>query len=80
MGSEREAVFAAFAGLRAAADAVSAVSFDALATGDLLTLLDALQLHRRRQPTVEHDILNELTGASHLVRDDAGSTHSTRRR
>jgi hypothetical protein len=37
------------------------LSFDALNTGELLEVLDALETDRRRQPAVEHQLLSQLT-------------------
>ena len=58
--SDREAVFGAVSRLRAACEELAGLSFDALTTVELLGVLDELERARRRQPTVEHEVLNAL--------------------
>ena len=53
-------VAAAVARLRAARDELMNLPLDAVCVPDLLDLLEDLECERRRQPSVEHRILNEL--------------------
>jgi len=59
-GSDREAITAAFDRFDAAVDEIAALSFDALTTPELLGLLERLEVDRRRQPAIEHQILDQL--------------------
>ena len=60
MSSCREDIEAAFAGLDAAFEAVTELSFDVLTTCERQRLLARLETHRRRLPTVEHPLINQL--------------------
>ena len=60
MSSSRECVEAAFADLDAAFEALAALSYDVLTTTEKSYLLGRLETHRRRQPAIEHRLLNEL--------------------
>lgn len=53
-------MIAAFDTLDAAFDDVAPRGFDALTTPELLRLLERLERVRRRQPAVEHGIINQL--------------------
>lgn len=55
-------VAAVVAQLRDVRDALTKLSLDELTVADLLGLLDVLESDRRRQPALEHRILNELGG------------------
>ena len=46
--------------LRAARDEVTGLSFDALTVPELLNLLGELESDRRRQPSVEHRLIQTL--------------------
>jgi Domain of unknown function (DUF222) len=62
--SDRDAIRAAFARLRAARDEVSHMNFDALTAAERLELLDELEFDRRRQPAVEHRLIHGLVSES----------------
>ena len=57
---DRDAIAAAFDGLDAAFEAVAALNFGALTTPERLALLERCERVRRRLPTVEHPLLNQL--------------------
>ena len=57
---DRDAITAAFDALDAAFDAVAELKFDALTTPERLALLERCERVRRRLPTVEHPLINQL--------------------
>ncbi|BBZ40843.1 HNH endonuclease signature motif containing protein [Mycobacterium conspicuum] len=57
---DRDAITGAFDALDAALDAVAELKFDALTTPERLGLLERCERVRRRLPTVEHPLLNQL--------------------
>src|SRR6185503_6022193 len=61
-GPDREKVVAAFDRLAAVVDEVMTLSLDALTTPELLAMLERLEVHRCRQPAVEHRLLQQLRG------------------
>ena len=60
MLSDRGEVVAAFDALDAAWERLAGLKFDALVTGERLALLERLEVHRRRQPAVEHELVNQV--------------------
>ena len=60
MCSSREAIEAAFHDLDAALDDVAALSYDALTAIEKKDLLARLEVHRRRLPSAEHPLINQL--------------------
>jgi hypothetical protein len=64
MGTRDDTVATAVAHLRAARDALTGLPLESVPTADLLELLNALEVDRRRQPTLEHRVLQELRGRS----------------
>jgi hypothetical protein len=57
---DREAVSAAFDAVDRAVDGIAALRFDALTTPERLALLERCERLRRRLPTVEHELTNQL--------------------
>lgn len=57
---DRDAITGAFDALDAAFDAVAELKFDALTTPERLGLLERCERVRRRLPTIEHPLLNQL--------------------
>ena len=57
---DRDAITAAFDALDAALDTVAELKFDALTTPERLALLERCERVRRRLPTVEHPLINQL--------------------
>ncbi len=60
MLSDRDEVVAAFDALDAAWERLAGCKFDALVTGERLALLERLEVQRRRQPAVEHELVNQV--------------------
>jgi hypothetical protein len=60
--SDREAIVAAFARLRAARDEICGLEITTLTAMERLELLAALEFDRRRQPDIEHRLLGGLVG------------------
>ena len=60
MGSSREDIEAAYGKLDAAFEAVAALSYDVLTPTEKKNLLVRLEVHRRRQPALEHPLINQL--------------------
>ena len=58
--AETEAVMIALDELEAAWDKLASLPVDALSAGQALAVLDRLETQRRRQPTIEHTLLNHL--------------------
>jgi hypothetical protein len=71
-GSDRETILAALAALEAAEDAVTGLSFDALTHPELLTVLSRRETLARRQPAVDHRLINRL--AAECCPTDLGGT------
>ncbi|OBK73745.1 HNH endonuclease signature motif containing protein [Mycobacterium sp. 1274761.0] len=69
MGSTREDIEAAYATLDAALAAVAALSYDALTVTEKKNLLVRLESHRRRTPSAQHPLINQLAaeGASNVL-------------
>lgn len=59
-GSDREAIVAAYDRLDAAYNEVATLSYTAVTVPERLTLLHRLEAMRRRQPTVEHTLIQGL--------------------
>ncbi|QUR68334.1 HNH endonuclease signature motif containing protein [Mycobacterium spongiae] len=59
--ADREAITAAFDAVDAALDTVAGLDFDALTTPEWLALLERCERVRRRIPTPEHQLINNLT-------------------
>ena len=57
---DRDAVTAAFDAVDRAVDGIAAVPFDALTTREWFALLERCERLRRRLPSVEHDLINQL--------------------
>ena len=60
MGSDREAVLAAYDDLDAAFDTVLGLSFDAFTDSEKLTLQNRMERNLRRAPVVEHRLISAL--------------------
>lgn len=60
VGSDREAIMAAYDELDAAFDEVTALSLDALTPSELVALMNRRETLYRRQPAVDHRIINRL--------------------
>jgi hypothetical protein len=64
MSSSREDIEAAFAGLDCAFEEVAALSYDVLTASEKQRLLARLETHRRRLPSAEHPLINQLAAES----------------
>ena len=60
MGSSRESIEAAYENFEAAFETVASLSYDVLTPAEKKNLLARLEAHRRRQPAVEHPLINQL--------------------
>jgi hypothetical protein len=58
--SDREAVMAACAEIEVAHEKAAALSYDALTHGELVSLLARREIIRRREPVIDHEIINRL--------------------
>jgi hypothetical protein len=67
MSSDRDAVLAALSGLEAAFDVVADLSFDALTNPEVLAVLARLETLTRREPVIEHRLINRLVRDSTAV-------------
>jgi hypothetical protein len=59
-GSDREAIMAAYDELEAAHEKVAALSYDGLTHPELVALQSRRETMRRREPVVDHQIINRL--------------------
>jgi hypothetical protein len=57
---DREALTAAFDAVDRAVDGIAALSLDALTTRERFALLERCERLRRRLPSVEHGLINQL--------------------
>jgi hypothetical protein len=71
-GSDRDAILSALARLETAQAALADLTFDALTAPELLTITDRLETVYRRQPTVNHRLLQQLT--AHTTPTELGAT------
>ena len=67
MLSDRDEVVAAFDALDAAWERLAGCKFDGLVTAERLALLERLEVQRRRQPAVEHELVNQLRAQASAV-------------
>jgi hypothetical protein len=70
--NDRDEVVAAYDALEAALDRVAALGLDALTTPERLALLDRLETVRRRLPSAQHELINQL--AEQAVPAELGGT------
>ena len=71
-GSDRDAILSALARLETAQTDLAELSFDALTAPEVLTITDRLEAVYRRQPAVDHRLLQQLT--AHTTPTELGAT------
>jgi len=71
-GSDRDAILSALARFETAQAALADLTFDVLTAPEVLTITDRLETVYRRQPTVNHRLLQQLT--AHTTPTELGAT------